>query len=257
MELKGIDVSHHQGVINWEKVKNDGIKFAMIRMGFGSDKTRNDDAYFNYNVKECEKYNIKWGAYLYSYALNVDDVKSEVSHARRLLKGKNPDFPIAFDMEDADKYKQKNGMPNKSTLVDICWYFLNELEKDGHYVSLYANKYWLDNKLNSKRLDRFDKWLAQWTNKPTYDKQFLMWQYTSTGKVNGIKGNVDKNIAYTDFNFNGKNEKIISYTVRAFDTLTKIANKYNTSIDDIMKRNPHIYDKNLIYVGETLKIKKG
>lgn len=202
MKLKGIDVSSHQDKINWDQVKADGIKFAMIRMGFGGDNKSQDDKQFERNVRECERVGIPWGAYLYSYALNMNNAKSEVAHAKRLLKGKKPQFPISFDMEDADNYKKRNGMPTNSMLINICDYWLNEMEKSGYYVSLYANLYWLNTKLKHSKLNRYDKWLAQWTSKPTYSGSYQMWQYTDKGRVKGIKGNVDMNIAYTDFKFN-------------------------------------------------------
>ena len=106
--FKGIDVSAHQGRIDWEKVKNSGIQFAILRLGIGSDIASQDDAYFAANVQGCESVGLPWGAYLYSYALNLEDAKSEVQHALRLLNGKRPEYPVFFDMEDADGYKAKH-----------------------------------------------------------------------------------------------------------------------------------------------------
>ncbi|WML38715.1 GH25 family lysozyme [Neobacillus sp. OS1-2] len=198
-QLKGIDVSKHQGVIDWDKVKAVGIQFAMLRLGIGSDMASQDDAQFERNVRECERVGIQWGAYLYSYALNVDQAKSEAAHALRLLKGKNPTYPIAFDMEDADGYKAKNGMPCNAELVAICNTFLSIVEGAGYYVSLYASLSWLNNQLNDNSLDRFDKWVAQWGPSCSYGNPFGMWQYTSDGTVNGISGRVDMNYSYHDF----------------------------------------------------------
>ncbi|MFB6465398.1 GH25 family lysozyme [Cytobacillus sp. Hz8] len=106
IKRKGMDVSEHKGKVDWDKAKADGIEFAMIRLGIGSDIKSQDDAQFERNVKEAERVGIPWGAYLYSYALNVTEAKSEAGHFIRLLKGKHPSYPIAFDMEDADHYKQ-------------------------------------------------------------------------------------------------------------------------------------------------------
>jgi GH25 family lysozyme M1 (1,4-beta-N-acetylmuramidase) len=198
-QIKGIDVSKHQGVIDWDKVKAAGIQFAMLRLGIGSDMVSQDDPQFERNVKECERVGIQWGAYLYSYALSAEQAKSEATHALRLLKGKNPSYPIAFDMEDADGYKKKNGMPSNAELVNICKTFLSIVEGAGYYVSLYASLSWLNNQLNDSSLDRYDKWVAQWGPNCTYGKTFGMWQYTSDGVVNGINGRVDMNYAYRDF----------------------------------------------------------
>lgn len=194
--LKGIDVSAHNGKINWDKVKADGIQFAMIRMGFGGDLTSQDDTQFEYNVKEAERVGIPWGTYLYSYALNVENAKSEVKHALRLLKGKKPALPIAFDMEDADHYKEKHGMPSDAVLVDICDTFLSEIQATGYDVLLYANKSWLTNQLNSSKLDKYNKWVAQWGDKCTYNKPFTIWQFDNSGTVKGINTRVDMNYAY-------------------------------------------------------------
>jgi GH25 family lysozyme M1 (1,4-beta-N-acetylmuramidase) len=198
-KLKGIDVSEHNGVIDWDKVKADGIQFAMIRMGFGSDIKSQDDKQFERNVRECDRLGIPWGAYLYSYALTVEQAKSEAAHALRLLKGKKPSYPIAFDMEDADGYKKKHGMPNNATLVAICDTFLSAVEKAGYYAVLYASKSWFDNQLKGSKLDRYDKWVAQWGDKCTYSGTHNLWQFTNSGVVKGINGRVDMNYAYLDF----------------------------------------------------------
>ena len=94
---KGIDVSKHNGTIDWEKAKS-GLDFAMLRIGFGGDISSQDDVQFNRNVSECERLGIPWGGYLYSYALNTSQAQSEAKHAIRLLKGKTPTYPIFIDM---------------------------------------------------------------------------------------------------------------------------------------------------------------
>ena len=197
--FKGIDVSAHQGRIDWEKVKNSGIQFAILRLGIGSDIASQDDAYFAANVQGCEVVGLPWGAYLYSYALNLEEAKSEVQHALRLLKNKRPEYPVFFDMEDTYGYKVKHGMPSNQGLVDICKTFLLGIEDAGYYASLYASLSWLNNQLNSSELDRFDKWVAQWNTSWSYKKPYGIWQYTGSGKVEGINGNVDMNIAYTNY----------------------------------------------------------
>lgn len=107
--FKGINVSVHQGRINWEKVKNSGIQFVILRLGFGRDMQSQDDTYFEANVQVCENVGILWGAYLYSYALNPEDAKSEIQYTLRLLKSKKPKYPAFFDMEDADDIRKIMG----------------------------------------------------------------------------------------------------------------------------------------------------
>ena len=116
---KGVDISSVNGDVDIQKIKDAGYDFVMIRCGFGSDIKSQDDSQFENNVRKCEKIGMPWGTYLYSYALTVDEAKSEAEHVIRLLKNKKPSFPVAFDMEDADGYKSKNGMPSNSKLIAI------------------------------------------------------------------------------------------------------------------------------------------
>ncbi|WP_077616500.1 glycoside hydrolase family 25 protein [Caenibacillus caldisaponilyticus] len=264
--LKGIDVSEHNGEINWDKVKADGVKFAMIRMGYGSDIKSQDDSQFERNVREAERVGIPWGAYLYSYALTVEQAKSEAAHALRLLKGKKPSYPIAFDMEDADHYKEKHGMPANNVLVDICDTFLSIVSDAGYDVMLYANKDWLENRLNSSKLGKYKKWVAQWGDKLTYnDENVVMWQFTNSGIVHGINDHVDMNYSYVDFGAAKKPtskpkseskpaaQEVTTYTVKKGDTLWAIAKKYHTTVSALAKLNG-FENPDLIYPGQKLKI---
>lgn len=271
--IKGIDVSKHNGSINWAAVKAAGYKFAMLRLGYGGDCRTQDDKTFLANVAGCERHGIDWGAYLYSYALNERDAQVEAQHALRVLQGLKPTYPIAFDMEDADGYKNKKGNPSNEILVNICKTFLSTLEKKGYYVTLYASKSWLDNQLSSSKLDKYDKWVAQWGERCTYNKNFGMWQYTENETVSGIKGKVDANVSYKDYpniiksaGLNGweKGSNQIKtqpqtkeeyYTVKLGDTLGKIADKYNTDYKTLARING-IKNPNLIYPGQKLKVGK-
>ena len=195
--LRGMDVSVHQGEINWAEVKNSGvIDFVILRCGYGQNSEAQDDKMFVRNVTECERLGIPYGVYLYSYALNVENALSEAEHVLRLIKGHNPEYGIWIDLEE-DSYKISNGMPSNETFVDIAVTFCEKIKENGYNkVGIYANLQWWNNILNDSKLDKYDKWIAQWGNKCTYDKKYTMWQYSSTGMVNGIKGNVDMNIFY-------------------------------------------------------------
>lgn len=203
--LKGIDVSAHQDAINWTSVKAAGVQFAILRLGYGDNDTNQDDSRFAENVAGCEANGIPWGAYIYSYALNTNEANSEADHCLRLLNGKKPTFPICFDMEDADGYKSRHGGITKETAVAICETFLDKMQNNGYYVSLYASLSWLDGILNDSRLDRFDKWVAQWNDKCEYEKPYGIWQYGGSvnylepATVDGISTNVDKDFAYKDY----------------------------------------------------------
>lgn len=202
---KGVDISAVNGNVDVEKIKAAGYEFVMIRCGYGNDDPGQDDSQFENNVKKCEAAGLPWGAYLYSYALNTEDAKSEAQHALRLLKGKKPLLPVAFDMEDADGYKARNGMPSDKMLVNICKTFLSTVSKAGYYSALYASLSWLENQLNDKSLlDNYDVWVAQWNSKCEYKGSYGMWQYG--GEVNYLESNsipgvgvIDKDKAYKDY----------------------------------------------------------
>ncbi len=210
---KGVDISKHNGDVDINKIKEAGYDFVMIRCGYGDDYVSQDDKQFENNVKKCEEAGMPWGVYLYSYALTVKEAESEVQHTLRLLKGKKPTLPVAFDMEDADGYKKQNGMPSNKTLVKICKTYLKGVKDAGYYPILYASKSWLTGKLNdSSLLDNYDIWLAQWNEECTYNGKTLgIWQYG--GSTNYIDGNsisgvgtIDKNFCYKDYPLLIKNQ---------------------------------------------------
>lgn len=188
---RGIDVSSHQGVINWEAVKGK-IDYAIIRCGYGADRESQDDIYFKRNADECTRLGIPFGVYLYSYADNIDWSNSEVDHVLRLVKGYQLAYPIYYDIED----KVQANLSNE-TLTDIVVNFCEKLEQQGYYVGVYANLNWWNTKLNSNRLDAYAKWVARYNTVLGYDAG--MWQYTSSGTIAGINGNVDMNYCYVDY----------------------------------------------------------
>ena len=197
-EVRGIDVSKWQGEIDWTKVKADGVKFAMIRLGYGSADGNSCglDSYFGKNVQNALKAGIDIGCYFYSYALSVAAAKKEAEYVTGVLQNYKGVFtyPVVFDLED--KTQQSLG---KTMLTDMVIAFGDAIEKAGFYFALYSNLNWLKNYLDDSKLKRFDHWLAQWAAAPTYDGDFGIWQTSSTGSVNGISGNVDTDIAYKDY----------------------------------------------------------
>lgn len=264
-QILGIDLSYHNGAPDWDKIKADGVQFAMIRMGFGGNIFSQDDEQFERNVKECERVGIPWGAYLYSYALNTEMAKSEIAHAIRLLEQKHP-AKVAFDMEDADHYKEEHGMPTDDVLVDICYMFLSALENEGYEVMLYANKDWLETKLNSPKLDKYDKWVAQWSEKLTYKgKNVIMWQFTNSGIVNGIRGRVDMSYSYVDFGSvkttqltDEKNTatkpSTTTYIIKKGDTFWGLEEKNKWSHGTLQKLNPKVVDPKHLQIGARIKV---
>ena len=181
----GIDVSEHQGKIDWEKVKADGIDFAIIRCGYGMDSTSQDDEWFEYNAKECERVGMPYGVYLYSYATTTARAASEAQHVLRLIEGKNLSYPVYYDMEDASTIG--------SDLVAIAKTFCNAITDAGYPVGVYANLNWWTNYINDSCFNQWYRWVAQYNSSCHYTGEYAMWQYTSSGSVNGINGRVDMN----------------------------------------------------------------
>lgn len=195
MQRKGIDVSTWQGDINWNKVKADGIEFAMLRSSFGKENPdKQTDNKFWQNYRNAKAAGVPIGAYHYSYATTVEDAKKEADFFLSIVKGCQFEYPIAFDIEDPSQMYL-----GKDRITDIIMTFCERVQAAGYYVSLYTNLDWISNRIDMSRAKAFDIWLAQWSSKPTYSGNFGMWQYTSSGSVNGISGNVDMNIAYYDY----------------------------------------------------------
>lgn len=190
---KGIDVSSHQKIINWDIVK-DQIDFAIIRCGFGNNITSQDDTYWKRNADECTRLGIPFGVYLYSYAVNLDQAQSEVEHTLRLIKDYKLEYPVFLDVED----KTQMALPTND-LLNIVKHYCDALENNGYYVGIYANLSTFNGKLNSSILDSYDKWVAQWSSEFNYKKPAGMWQNTSSAKINGIETNVDADIAFYDY----------------------------------------------------------
>lgn len=187
MKIKGIDVSKHQGSINWKKVKADGIEFAIIRIGYGGSAPVKDER-FEENYKNARANGIKVGVYLYSYADSESDLIKEYEAVIKWLEGRHLDLPVYYDVED----KKMSGL-SKSVLSNYVKTFCDKIENAGYWTGIYANKNWLENKLDMNKLNRYTVWVAQWTNNPTYKGSYAMWQYTSNGTVDGIGGRVDMN----------------------------------------------------------------
>lgn len=221
--MKGIDVSEHNGIINWEKVKSQ-IDFAIIRVSYGQHKV---DKMAKRNIEECIRLNIPFGVYLYSYALNVLQAENEAKLLINTIAPykENISYPVIIDMEDADGYKAKNGNPSNETLVNICEEECNIFASNEYFPMIYASKSWFDTKLKSDKLNGFSKWLAWWYEKADFNKSiYPLWQYKSNGKIDGISGNVDMNESFVDFPSSIKFLKKI-LTLQKIGLLTGLSDK--------------------------------
>ena len=212
--LQGIDVSEHQGNINWQQVKASGqVDFAIIRAGYGRE-TYQKDKFFEQNYAGAKAQNIPIGIYQYSYADSVADAEREAETCLTWLNGRAVDSYVIFDFEESkiiDKLN-KDDIPDNDITPDvlsqmaIAW--CKKIEAAGYTPMIYVNPDFITNKYNYKMLKEsgYDIWIANYGRSITYDWPYpvRMWQYTSSGSVSGISTNVDMNIMYTGSEYSGK-----------------------------------------------------
>lgn len=199
----GIDVSKHQGKIDWSKVKTSGVKFAMIRCGYRGYTAGgiNEDIEFLNNVKGAYNNGIKVGLYFYSSAINEKEAVEEANYVLNLINkyGINNyiTYPIAFDIEDFEGTRNYNLTTEERT--NIAKAFCNTIKNAGYKPMIYSYTYFLENKLNMDKLSSYDIWIADYYGNTWYNREFTMWQYTDKGNINGITGNVDLNYVYKNY----------------------------------------------------------
>lgn len=209
MEIKGIDVSSYQGKPDWTKVKNSGIKFAILRI----HQKSGIDTSFEHNYKGCKSNGILIGGYKYSYALTPAQAIDEAEDVLSVLCGRGLDFPVFYDLE----WAQQRSF-GKQAIENIAVAFLTRIKKAGYKVGIYCNLDWYNNVL-SDALKQYDCWIARYPASDNGSVQERLrpnvgvgWQYSSKGKVNGINGNVDMNVFYTDYRTEQKGEATVSKT---------------------------------------------
>ena len=200
--FKGIDISKHNGTINWSKVKNN-IDFAIIRCGYGMDQTNQDDEQYTNNIRDCIENGIPFGVYLYSYANTLEKAQSEAEHVLRLVNSYKDKLTLGIWYDIEDKIQRDLG---KDFLEQIINTFCNKVKENGYNVGIYANKDWFTNRISDNIKNSYPLWVAGYGNnngEPHYNYRYehnnmIIFQYTSKGKVEGISGNVDLNEYYGD-----------------------------------------------------------
>ena len=194
---QGIDVSEHQGRIDWNAVKASGIDFAILRVGFGAPSWGGRvDYQFNRNISECERLGIPYGVYIYSYAFDNQQAADEASMVINCLSGHNPRLPVYYDLEDNSIIA--NG--RQTGIASRAQVFCNRISAAGYEPGIYANLNWFNNILTDSvfKSSSWNHWIAQYNSQCDYTGYYSFWQYKSNGKVPGINGNVDMNYAYVD-----------------------------------------------------------
>ena len=303
--MKGIDVSVWNGNIDWDAVKNE-VDFAIVRLGYIGNNENSLDSKFERNYSECKRLGIPVGVYVYNYVKTEARIQECANWVLSQLNGKHLDLPVYIDMED-------NSIAGIGIdiLTNLCIAFNSVIESTGRWAGVYANLNLYNNYLNKDEIKaRYTTWIAHYgVDENKYNGQYDILQYTSTGHIAGINGNVDMNIMYVDlisaikgstpqptpqpipqksidelaneviagqwgngeerknrlteagYDYNAVQNRVneilapkqIVYTVNPGDTLSGIAQRYNTTYQELARKN-NIANPNLIYVGQKIII---
>ena len=213
-----IDVSQHQGTIDWNTVK-DKIDGAILSCGYGDDLPAQDDTQYARNLAECERLGIPYGVYLYSYATTEAQAKSELAHILRLIKGHKPVLGAYLDVEEDVCH---------SFTPRACRVVCEGLKKAGFTPGVYSALSWWNSYLTE--IKEYTRWVAHWNETCGYTGDYLIWQY-GTSKVDGINGEVDSNYYYGDI---GKTTVKAASTVNKVVTTTKTTTAEKKTVPDII-----------------------
>lgn len=195
-----VDLSQHNGTVDFKALAKD-VKAVILRIGWSGNTENKLDTKFNEYYREAKKAGLYVGGYVYMYTKSTTAAAKGAEWALSQIKDKTFELPIYCDLED----KTIQGL-SKSQLTNIAIAFCDVIKKGGYYAGIYASLYWWKNKLDASLVKKYYSWVAHYTNglKSKYKGKYGMWQYTSTGKVSGVKGNVDKNYLYNYFFIEGR-----------------------------------------------------
>lgn len=187
----GIDVSHWQGLIDWELVSKDNIEFCIIRVGAGTKR----DTKFSFNIKNALSAGLNCGIYIYSKATSTLQAQAEADFVLRSIKPYNITYPVYYDIEDDCHLKL-----TKKERTSIIKAFCDKIA-DSHYIpGVYASASWFRTMFDLNGLKKYEKWVASWnSNSPNYDGAYGMWQYSNLGTIQGIQTAVDLNYCYKEY----------------------------------------------------------
>lgn len=197
----GIDVSSYQGDIDWQKVKAAGVEFAIIRVGYRGYTVGsvNLDKYFEKNIKGAIDAGIHVGVYFFSQAITPAEAKEEADFVLSAIEGYNITYPVVYDWENVSSSNARTNKLATNTLGECAIAFCEAVKEQGYKPMVYFNTYIGLLKYNLSQIKDYDFWFAGYTERPTFYYHFEMWQYTSSGKVDGIPTDVDLNISFVDY----------------------------------------------------------
>ncbi len=199
--LFGIDVSTWNGTIDWKQVAKSGVSYAIIRCGYRGTTYGSlvEDNKFASNIKNASDAGIKVGVYFFTQAVSEAEAVEEASMCLSLVEGYKLSYPIFVDVESGSGNARANGL-SKEARTAIVKAFCKTISNSGYKAGVYANKNWLNTKLNANELTAYTIWLAQYASAPSYTTtRYDLWQYSSQGSIKGISGNVDLDLSYLGY----------------------------------------------------------
>lgn len=199
--LEGIDISSYSGDINWEKVKNSGVDFVIIRIGgrgYGKEGALyTDDKALEY-IEGAHNAGLKVGGYFFSQAINVEEAVEEADYVKSILGDIKLEFPVAYDWEIIKDEDARTDNVSAAEATNCARAFCDRIIEHGYKTMLYSPSRELYFKYDLSRLADIDIWYCEYSDVPTFYYRFSMWQYSSTGRVDGIDADVDMNICFTN-----------------------------------------------------------
>lgn len=198
---KGIDISHYNPSVNFARAKEAGVEYAMIRCGYRAygSGVLTQDRLFNQHISNALKNDIEVGVYFFSQAISVEEAVEEANYVIDLIKPYNVTYPVAIDIEDIynDTYRQQD--LTQQELTDVAIAFCDTIKAAGYTPMIYCNLRFFVEKLDLSRLESYEKWFAYYADMPYFPYDFSMWQYSNTGEIDGISGDVDINLSFKSF----------------------------------------------------------
>ncbi len=211
-QARGIDVSAWQPNIDWKAVKDSGIEFAILRAGYGKVLSQEDPT-FDYNMQQAQANGIACGAYWYSYATDVESAILEAQVCYEVIKDYDFTYPVYFDIEDPSQSHLSTAQISAITEA-----FCSTLSAKGYRVGVYSYTTFLKTKIYSEILDKYDVWVANFdVSAPSYSGNYGMWQYTASGSVDGVPGDVDLDVSYVNYPYIKSPETYVDTPATSFD----------------------------------------
>lgn len=201
VSICGIDVSKYQGDIDWEQVKASGVEYAIIRLGYRgmNEGTLELDPYYFDNVKEAAAAGVKIGIYFFSQAKNTEEAVEEAEFVLQHIQEYAITYPVVFDTEEVTTYDARANGLSRTERTDCCIAFCEKIKEAGYTPMIYANTRYMVMGLELERLNEYDKWFAYYGSSHIFPYEFTMLQYSDTGRVPGIDGDVDLDVSFVDY----------------------------------------------------------